>query len=389
MEGGDGPASPKTGSRTSKSRSRSRSVASQRNKNDESDEAVIPPTASTHRETLQESSQPVSQVNVFHSFLSTHYLPTRQSSENPQYLGAAMHLLNTKSEEISKLEDQLSAEQRRNKDLLQLLSALQPHLAEPATNAIPSTTKALEQELAEARAQLALQTASWEIDRVALVLDIEKATRGKVSAENDRDFFREQYAKASGFVTSVRSENSELENRIKIATDQAQSGVSLIKSTFELRIKALENDVQAWRRMAEFLVEKDRRTNDEIRRRAAEEPELRAKCDRLESALEDTSERVFQLEEDLEEKEKMLLEEQTIGKRWKEMTVKLNLQLNEALTKLERIGKVGIGDGDESAPNGHEFVYRCQWRPDDLNDTCEAVFLDISVCIIQFWPLLR
>ena len=38
--------------------------------------------------------------------------------------------------------------------------------------------------------------------------------------------------------------------------------------------------------MAEFLVEKDQRTNDDIRRRAAEEPELRAKCDRQESALE-------------------------------------------------------------------------------------------------------
>ena len=299
-----------------------------------------------------------------------------------------MHLLNTKSEEISKLEDQLSAEQRRNKDLLQQLSALQLYLTEP-TNAAPSTTKALEQELAEARAQLALQTASWEIERAALVLDIETATRGKVSAEEDRDFFREQYAKASGFVTSVRDENAELEKRIKIATDQTQSGVSLIKTTFELRMNSLEKDVRAWRRMAEFLVEKDRRTNDDIRRRAAEEPELRARCDRQESALEDTSERLLQLEADLEEKQKKLLEEQVFGKRWQEMTVKLNLELNEAMTKLERIGKVGNGDGDESAhPNGHEFVYRCQWRPDDLNGVCEAVFLNLSVCI-QFWLLFQ
>ena len=299
-----------------------------------------------------------------------------------------MHLLNTKSEEISKLEDQLSAEQGRNKDLLQQLSALQLHLTEP-TNAAPSATNALEQELAEARAQLVLKTASWEIDRAALVLDIETATRGKVSAEKDRDFFREQYAKASGFVSSVRDENAELERRIKIATDQTQSGVSLIKTTFELRIKSLEGDLRAWRRMAEFLVEKDRRTNDDIRRRAAEEPELRARCDRQESALEDTSERLLQMKWDLEEKQKMLLEEQASRKTWQEGMVKLNLELNEAMTKLERIGKVGIGDGDESAhPNGHEFVYRCQWRPDDLNDACEAVFLNNSVCI-QFRLLFQ
>ena len=365
-------------------------MSSQKKKNEESDpEAVVPPTASTHRESLQALSQPTdSQVNIFRASLLTHHLPIRQSSENPHYLGAAMHLLNTKSEEISKLEDQLSAEQRRNKDLLQQLSALQLHLTEP-NHATPSTTKALEQELAEARAQLALQTASWEFERAALIVDIETATRGKISAEKDRDFFREQYGRASGFVTSVRDENAELEKRIKIATDQTQSGVNLIKTTFELRVKSLEKDVKAWRSMAEFLVEKDRRTNDDIRRRAAEEPELRARCDRQESALEDAAERLFELETDLEEKQKMLLEEQAFGKKWQEMTMKLNLELNEAMTKLDRIGKVGIVDGDESAhPNGHEFVYRCQWRPDDLNDACEAVFLNISVCI-QFWLIFQ
>ena len=236
---------------------------------------------------------------------------------------------------------------------------------------------------------MALKTASWEIERAALVLDIEKATRGKVSAENDRDFFREQYTEASNFVTSVRDENAELEKQIKIATDQSQSGVSLVKATFELRIKSLEKDVHAWRSMAEFLVEKDRRTNDDIRRRAAEEPELRARCDRQESALEETTERLLQLEMDLEEKQKMIYEEHMLGRKWQDMTVKLNLELNEALTKLERIGKIGIGDGDESEPNGHEFVYRCQWRPDDLNNACDAVFLNLSVCIIQFWFLFQ
>jgi hypothetical protein len=296
-----------------------------------------------------------------------------------------MHLLNTKSEEISKLEDQLSAEQRRNKDLLQQLSALQLRLTEPTIDATLPTTKALEQELAEARAQLAMQRASWEIERAALVLDIEKATQGKVSAEVDRDFFREQYSKASAFVSSVRDESIEMEKRMKIATDQTQSGLRLIKSTFELRIKTLEKDVHTWRRIAEFMVEKDRRTNDDIRKRAAEEPDLRARCDRQQIALEDTSKRLLGLEVDLEEKEKMLLEEQALGKRWQEMTVKQNLELNEALTKLERIGKIGIVDGDESVLNGLEFVYRCLWRQDDSNDACEAVFVNISVCIIQFF----
>ena len=379
--------------RTSKSRSRSRSVSSQKSKNDKElvpAEAETPLTVSIHRESLQASQPADSRVNFIYNFptflISSSFAYQTGSAENSPHLGAAMHLLNTKSEEISKLENQLSAEQRTNEDLLQQLSALRRHITESTTNNTSSATKTLEQELAEARAQLALQTVSWENERATLTSNIETAIRGKVSAEQDRDFFREQYTKASGFVSSVRDENAELEKQIKIATDQAQSGVSLIKTTFELRTKSLEEDARAWRRIAEFLIEKDHRTNDDIRRRAAEEPELRARCDRQEGALEDFSERLLQLEMDLDEKERLFVEAEEARKGWQETTVKLNVDLNEAKTKLERIGKVGIGD--ESPPNIHEFVYRCHWRSDDSNVACEAVFLNISVCF-KFWLLFQ
>lgn len=289
-----------------------------------------------------------------------------------------MHLLNTKSEEISRLENQLSAERRTNDDLLHQISALRRQITESTNNTASATTT---QELAEVRSQLALQTESWENERATLTLDIETAIKGKVSAEQDRDFFREQYAIASGFVSSVRDENAELEKQIKIATDQAHSGVSLIKTTFELRTKSLEEDVRAWRRIAEFLMEKDHRTNDDIRRRAAEEPELRARSDRQEGALEDFGESLLQLEKDLDEKEKQLVEAEKARKGLQEMTVRLNLDLNEAKTKLE---KVGIGGGTpilKNPPsNSHELAYRCHWRSDDSSVACEAVFLNILVC---------
>ncbi|KAF8800063.1 hypothetical protein BYT27DRAFT_7200560 [Phlegmacium glaucopus] len=364
VEDGDGLLRQKAESRAS--RSRSPSVSSQKSKNEEEPDSLaeVPATSSTHRESPQALSQPANFQ--------------MENIENSQHLGAAMHLLNAKSEEISKLERQVAAAQQTNEDLLQQLSAIRLHPTE-STSDDQSTNKTLEQELAEARAQLALQTASWENERATLVLDIERATRGKASAEQDRDFFREQYAKASGFVSSVRDENAELEKQIKISTDQAQSGVSLIKTTFELRTKSLEEDVRAWRKMAEFLIEKDRRTNDDIRKRAAEEPELRARCDQQEAVLEETSERMEQLEMELAEKQRMYVEAEAAGKRWKEATVSLTLELNEAKTKLERIGKIGISDGDDSAhPDGHEFVYRCQWRPEDSTDACEAVFPHIS-----------
>lgn len=285
-----------------------------------------------------------------------------------------MHLLNTKSEEISKLEGQLLAEQRTNKDLLDQISKLQLKLTTAELANAPSTTTLKQELAAEATAQLAIQTTSWENERATLMLNLQTATRSKTSAESDRDFFREQYAKASSFVSSVRDENAELEKQIKIAQDQAQSGVKLIKTTFELRVKSLEEDLRAWRRMAEFLIEKDRRTNDdEIRRRAAEEPELRARCDRQEGVLEDTLERVEMLESELETKQNMCLKSEQVGKKWKEVSVKLTVDLDEAKMKLEK-----MGNDDETGP-GHEFVYRCQWRLDDASDACEAVFLNISV----------
>ena len=333
-------------SRTSKSRSRSRSVSSQKSKNVKepvSAEDETPLTVSIHQESLEASHPADSQINF------THNIPTFLNSssfsgqrENSPHLGAAMHLLNTKSEEISKLENQLSAERRTNEDLLQQLSALRRHIAE-STNDTPSATMTLEHELAEARAQLALQTVSWENERATLTRHVASAIQSKESAEQDRDFFRGQYHIASGFVSSVRDENAELEKQIKIAIDQAHSGVSLIKTTFELRTKTLEEDARAWRKVAEFLIEKDHRTNDEIRRRAGEEPELRARCDRQESALEDFSERLLQTEMDLDGKERLFVLAEEARKGLQETTVKLSLDLNEAEAKLKTIVKVGIG----------------------------------------------
>jgi chromosome segregation ATPase len=205
----------------------------------------------------------------------------------------------------------------------------------------------------------------------------------KADAERDREFFREQYARASGFVTSVREENQDLEKRIKIAEEQTQNGVGLIKATFELRVKTLEEDAKSWRKMAEFMIEKDQRTdNDELRRRAAEEPELRARCERQEGALEADEDRIEHLELKLEEKERDLAMAEIEMQRWQKETTQLHVELNEALTKLDRIGRAGAGDDSmDGSTDGHEFVYLCKWRPDDADESeaCREVFATISV----------
>lgn len=140
----------------------------------------------------------------------------------------------------------------------------------------------------------------------ALVADVtrsnsslEALTRSKGLAEKDRDFFRDQYTQASSFVNITRTENVELEQKAKIAEGQARDGVTLIKHMFEViylivfgssldnvviqsQIKALEEDVDRWRGVSALLQEKDRRTDDLVRRRAAEHPELVERCRQLE-----------------------------------------------------------------------------------------------------------
>jgi alpha-D-ribose 1-methylphosphonate 5-triphosphate diphosphatase PhnM len=63
---------------------------------------------------------------------------------------------------------------------------------------------------------------------------LDALTRSKGLAEKDRDFFRDQYTQASGFVNATRAENVELEEKAKIAEGQARDGVALIKHMFEV-----------------------------------------------------------------------------------------------------------------------------------------------------------
>jgi chromosome segregation ATPase len=73
-------------------------------------------------------------------------------------------------------------------------------------------------------------------DVARLNSSLDAMTRSKALAEKDRDFFRDQYSQASGFVSTTRAENAELEQKAAIAEGQARDGVALIKSMFEVTI---------------------------------------------------------------------------------------------------------------------------------------------------------
>lgn len=63
-------------------------------------------------------------------------------------------------------------------------------------------------------------------------------------------------------------------------------GCSLDSVVIQSQIKALKEDVDRWRGVSALLQEKDRRTDDLIRRRAAEHPELVERCRQLECQVD-------------------------------------------------------------------------------------------------------
>jgi len=247
-----------------------------------------------------------------------------------------MKLLNEKSEEIFRLEAVATEERTKSQTLTLELDSFQRQMEELRT-ANETLTAAL------AAATLAKETAE----------------KDKLSAEKDKEIFREEYARASAFVSSVRDENKELEKRAQIAEGQAKDGVALIKATFERRQKDLEVDLEQWRRLAAFAIEKDMRTNDEIRRRAAEEPELRRKNEELKAELENAN---LQLDE--QDAQIATLERELEELRAAEAQRSQNhtgIEINGEDTQMSiqadvlRHERPGREYGDDA------LIYRCEW----------------------------
>lgn len=204
---------------------------------------------------------------------TTNFQPQSPTRDHDDVVG----LVSVHSEELSKLQAIIAAEHQRNEDLVVANKQLEEKLSQALSN--PNS-------FAQAQSQWAEEKAAWDAERAANAAALKSLTSSKESADTDCNFFREQYAQASAFVGSVRGENAELEQRAAVAEDQAKTGVAMIKATYDERVKALRGEIAQWRGLAEILQEKDRRTGDDIRKRAAEEPELRSQNAELRAEVE-------------------------------------------------------------------------------------------------------
>ncbi|KAI0693096.1 hypothetical protein C8T65DRAFT_668771 [Cerioporus squamosus] len=126
-----------------------------------------------------------------------------------------------------------------------------------------------------------LTTEQWEQKLAELRATNEELQRRRIAAEKDRDLFRELYGKASAHASSVSAENNELTERAALAEGKVREGIAMLKATYEERVRLLEQEVLRWKSQCQVLTDRDGRMDDEIRRRAALEPELRAENERL------------------------------------------------------------------------------------------------------------
>ncbi|TBU34708.1 hypothetical protein BD311DRAFT_682810 [Dichomitus squalens] len=129
----------------------------------------------------------------------------------------------------------------------------------------------LQEELSSAR-QRHNQTVTALSDR--LQQTIQECERRVKRAEDDRDLFKKLYDEASTHAQRLAKENIELEEGRQRAEDRAQAGVAMVRATFSEQAKALQSEIEQLRVLNKILTDKDERTNDEVRARAAREPEL-------------------------------------------------------------------------------------------------------------------
>ncbi|KAI0673135.1 hypothetical protein C8Q78DRAFT_701859 [Trametes maxima] len=140
----------------------------------------------------------------------------------------------------------------------------------------------------------------WELKLSQLRAANEELQRRKAEAEKDRDLFRDLYGKASSHASEVSKENNQLLERAELAEGQARDGLAMIKATYEERVRRTEQDAARWKAQYKLITERDSRVDDELRRRAALEPELRAEVQRLREKLQNLEEDYKRMESTLE-----------------------------------------------------------------------------------------
>ncbi len=184
----------------------------------------------------------------------------------------------------------------------------------------------------EAQAAFDLQRAQWAEEKTALQSETDSLRADKAQALTDIEFFREQYQNASAFASSTRSENEELLARATLAESQSVNGIALIRATFEARVDKLEAEARKYKALSEMLTERARRTDDDVRYRAAIAPEFEREYQRLHRQFEEKEDELDEIKDELRAEKKA------------------NTRLRRLVARLKAEGQANGGNSHEREP---------------------------------------
>jgi chromosome segregation ATPase len=160
----------------------------------------------------------------------------------------------------------------------------------------------------------------------------------RLQAEHDSRVPAERYEEQSQSLALAKSEAAELQETIaNMQTSVSQNNWRL---PYEASMKQLEAQVSQWKGLCEVLRRKDERTDDEVRRRAAEEPELRAENKELRTKILGMETEIAEMRREKSTLEERVEQARSVQELNDQLTTKTSLfetRIADLQTNLERV----------------------------------------------------
>lgn len=316
-------------------------------------------------------------------------------------LNSALGLLHQKSEEIADLKMRISDGEDERRALLDRIALLEAESKVVQREQLSSSEPAIESQAAEAAA---LQASMDELretyessvkERDGLVVEIDLLKISRDDAEKNASIFKDLYSKASSFTDELREENANLRSRLTLAETQVSKGIQQIRALYSAQAKKMSTELERSQLLLRVLQEKDRRTDDDVRRKAAREPELLAKIEELRA---DYQEKKGDLATVLHQRDDLLVEKQHLNDQIeaaRSERLGLRTELRRLQVELARFSArersikkmIDLPNSldqdadteDEDDDPSEEEVFVCSWAIDDGAERCGETFSNRQV----------
>ena len=299
----------------------------------------------------------------------------------------ALKLLHVKSGEIETLTANLAASERKRFEQDEIIANLKAEKAglqraqmdkeELAAINGPGVTNGAD----EKEEILAAVTKEKE----ALAAELTLVQASKKATLDQLELFKENYFKASEFTDELRKEVEEYKERATLAENQVKLGVELVRRAARTTEEKLRTELERVKAVSHILTTRDNRTDEEVRRKAALEPELRGRIVELREELDEERATVARL---VHQRDDLLvgrreMEDELRAARTENMKMKAELEgLQVEIARCgarERIVKSVLGEQSKRDFESDAMVYVCEWTVD--GERCNALFDNVRVCI--------